>query len=73
MRKIFTAIVAAIITLTVLNISAQKISHPSLLFTPERVASAKKSLQTDTVMQNAWKSIKATADAQLEGRPDIMK
>lgn len=73
MRKIFTAIVAAIISLAAANIEAQKINHPSLLFTPERVAAAKKAVQNDTVMQRAWESIKSVADKQLEGKGDIMK
>lgn len=73
MRKIFTALAAIIICFGTSIVSAQKINHPSLLFTQERVAAAKKSLNSDTVMQNAWKSIKSTADAQLEGRADIMK
>ena len=73
MRKIFTAIVAAIISLASANVSAQKINHPSLLHTPERVAAAKKAMQSDTVMQRAWEGIKSIADQQLEGRWDIMK
>ena len=72
MRKLVTFLVAILITVSA-NVSAQKINHPSLLFTPERVAAAKKAVQNDTVMQRAWESIKSEADNQLEGRWDIMK
>ncbi len=52
---------------------ARDISHPSLLFTPERVKAAKSAMKNDSVMQNAWQHILSVADTQISGRTDIMK
>lgn len=71
MRKITLALIAILISATA--VQAQKIKHPSLLFTPERVSAAKNAMRNDTVMQNAWQHIKGVADKQLESRTDIMK
>ncbi|MDE7408079.1 MAG: DUF4962 domain-containing protein, partial [Muribaculaceae bacterium] len=71
MRKIIFILTAMIIC--AITMEAQKVKHPSLLFTPQRVEAAKKMLKTDTVMQQSWEHIKAIADAQVEGRGDIMK
>lgn len=49
------------------------IKHPSLLFTPERVSAAKKTVKNDTAMQNAWKHIQAVADKEVSDKPNIMK
>lgn len=49
------------------------IRHPSLLFTPERVRSAKEALKRDTAMQSAWAHIKSVADAEAEGKGDVRK
>ena len=48
------------------------IKHPSLLFTPERVEAARKSLSGDTAMASAWDKIKAEADLQLT-KGDVRK
>ncbi|MDE5714111.1 MAG: heparinase II/III-family protein [Muribaculaceae bacterium] len=49
------------------------IKHPSLLFTPERVNTAKAALKSDTAMQNAWRVIQAEADRQVEGKGDVRR
>lgn len=49
---------------------AQKISHPSLLFTPQRIAEAKQRVSEDSVYRKAWNEIKATAD-KVKGDRDI--
>lgn len=49
------------------------IKHPSLLFTPERVSTAKKAVKNDTTMQKAWEHIQAVADKEVNGKPNIMK
>ncbi|HLP05239.1 MAG TPA: hypothetical protein VK152_07405, partial [Paludibacter sp.] len=46
--------------------SAQKIKHPSLLYTAERVQQAKQQLKTDATAVSAWNSIKEVADANLK-------
>lgn len=51
---------------------AGAIKHPSLLFTPERVAQAKGKVQNDTAYSNAWTRIRHEADAQL-GKNDVRK
>lgn len=60
-----------LLILPLLSVSA-KISHPSLLFTPEKVSAAKSRMQTDSVQSNAWQRIKAVADENL-AKNDIMK
>lgn len=47
-----------------------KITHPSLLFTPQKVAEAKERVKTDTVQASAYKSIMERAD-QLLGKNDV--
>ena len=49
------------------------INHPSLLFTPERVKSAKERMESgDSLMVKGWENIRRIAEAQL-AKPDIMK
>lgn len=48
------------------------IRHPSLLFTPQRVAEAKNKVSADSVYAAAWSSIKGEADALLS-RNDVRK
>lgn len=61
MKKIFLAIA---LTITAACFAAN-IKHPSLLFTTDRVAAAKKRMAGDTVQAAAWQRIKAEADRQL--------
>lgn len=71
MRKLLLSI--TLVLVCSLAVCAQKIKHPSLLFTPERVSTAKSALKSDSVMQRSWEQIKSVADAQLQGKTDIMK
>ena len=49
------------------------IGHPSLLFTPDRMKSAKARVEAgDSLMVKGWENILSIADAQL-AKPDIMK
>lgn len=57
---------------SVCQFKAANIKHPSLLFTPERVERAKKTVSTDKARGEAWKSILAQADALLE-KNDVRK
>lgn len=50
----------------------RKISHPSLLFTPERVQAAKKAIANDPDRQQAWKQILDKADAEVGKKGDVM-
>ena len=47
-------------------IQAQKINHPSLLYTPQRIQQVKQRMQNEPKLQEAWESIKQTADAALQ-------
>ena len=60
MRK--TVLLIAFVAMFAAAAVAKGIKHPSLLFTPDRVESARKALKTDTAMQSAWAKIKAVAD-----------
>lgn len=51
--------------LVALSSSAQKIKHPSLLFTPERVQQAKQHIKSDPKKAAAWDELKKKADAAL--------
>ena len=62
MRKILAIIAAAMMCMPL----AAKISHPSLLFTPDRVEAAKKRMATDTVQAAAYAGIIDRADALLQ-------
>lgn len=71
--NILTGLVTGMLVLTSLSMTAQKIQHPSLLFTPERVESAKARMKNDAYLQKSWERIKGIADEQVKGKPDIMK
>lgn len=45
---------------------AQKVNHPSLLYTPERIQQVKQRMQTEPKLEEAWKDIKQTADEALQ-------
>ena len=47
--------------------SAQKLQHPCLVFTPERVKLAKQLLQSDPEHQAAWEEIRKKADTAMTG------
>ena len=64
--KVIKHIIFIIFTLTVtIAATAQPIKHPSLLFTPERVAVAKQRVLSDTAFTRAWDQLKQDADVQL--------
>ena len=49
-----------------LYIQAQKINHPSLLYTPQRIQQVKQRMQHEPKLQEAWGDIKKTADEALQ-------
>ena len=49
-----------------LYIQAQKINHPSLLYTPQRIQQVKQRMQHEPKLQEAWGDIKKTADKALQ-------
>ena len=54
------------------SISAQKMKHPSLVFTSERIQQAKKQVKTDAKMEAAWNDIIKVADENLK-KNDLLK
>jgi len=69
MRKF---IIAVILLNTVFLVNAQKIKHPYLIFTPERIQQAKEKVKTDTEMAVAWNEIQQKANDALQ-KNDLMK
>jgi hypothetical protein len=55
-----------------IQLSAQKIKHPSLVFTPERIQQAKKQVKEDAKMEAAWNDIIKVADENLT-KNDLLK
>lgn len=51
---------------------AQKMKHPSLVFTPDRILQAKKQVKSDVKMQAAWEEILKVADENLT-KNDLLK
>lgn len=47
---------------------AQKVKHPSLLYTPERISQVKQRMQLEPQLAAAWEDIKQTADKELKGK-----
>ncbi len=47
---------------------AQKVKHPSLLYTPERILQVKQRMQHEPQLAAAWEDIKQTADKELKGK-----
>ena len=69
MRRLLTVM---LLLTAILPIWAASISHPSLLFTQQRIEEAKKMIKTDPARDEAWRSILSQADALLE-KNDIRK
>ena len=69
MRRLLNAL---LLFAMILPLWAKSISHPSLLFTPERVEMAEKMIKTDKARAEGWESILSQADALLD-KNDIRK
>ncbi len=69
MRQLFTILLLFALTLPSW---AKNISHPSLLFTPERVEKAKKAISSDKAREEAWQRILSQANELLE-KNDVRK
>jgi oligo-alginate lyase len=62
----------SLLSLSLTGISAQKISHPGLIFTPNKIQLAKQRIKDDPKMASAWKEIQQKAD-ELLSKNDLMK
>ena len=49
-------------------LQAQKVKHPSLLYTPERIQIAKKRVSNESRYAEYWQQIHAAADSKLQNR-----
>ena len=47
-------------------IQAQKINHPSLLYTPQRIQQVKQRMQNEPKLREAWEDIQKPADEALQ-------
>lgn len=72
MRKALIIAVSALLALSGEAFAAQKIKHPSLLFTPDRIEKSVRAAKNDSTYSAAWQKIKTEADLQLE-KGDIRK
>jgi len=52
--------------LVISGVSAQKIKHPSLVFTPDKIQQAKQRIKDDPKMAAAWDDIRKVADDNLK-------
>lgn len=58
----------ALMLLVVAGAGAQKMRHPSLLFSPERIAMAKQRVAQDATMAKAWEELRSSAEEKLQSR-----
>ena len=65
MKNLF---VWALMLLMVVGAQAQKVKHPSLLYTPERMAAAKQRMQEDATMAKAWQELEESARQKLQNK-----
>lgn len=61
-------LLSIIVMLCAANTFAQKMRHPNLLFTQERLAVARQNMKSDTAFAHAWNDLKAKADSKLKHR-----
>lgn len=69
MKKIFLLL---LLLICLVPVSAQRLKHPTLLYTPEKIQQTKERIATEPEREKAWISIRDTADEQLE-REDFRK
>lgn len=63
MKKLALILTASIF---IFALSAQKIKHPSLVYTPEKIQEAKQALKINPEMSAAWNEIQKKADETLQ-------
>ncbi len=54
--KLKHVFIAILCLLCISNVPAQKISHPSLLYTPQRIQQVKQRMQNEPELRKAWES-----------------
>ena len=59
-------VLSFLMLLCMATIYAQKVKHPSLLYTPERIQSVKNRIAREPEVAECWKQIKETADKKLQ-------
>lgn len=48
--------------------TAQRVKHPSLLYTPERIEQVQQRMKNDSMLAKGWNEIRQTADKELKGK-----
>ena len=66
MKQTSSMPVIGILCSSSLCILAQKINHPSLLYTPQRIQQVKQRMQNEPKLREAWEDIQKTADEALQ-------
>lgn len=66
MKNMVKILVVIAILCVAITTHGKEIIHPTLLYTPERVAAAMQRITIDTVQAKAWAQIKAKADKMLD-------
>lgn len=61
-------LVLCIVVLSALSLWAQKMDHPSLLYTQERIEQAKQRMKSDPSMAKAWKELKAECEKRVKAK-----
>lgn len=61
-------LVLCIVFLSALSLWAQKMEHPSLLYTQERIEQAKQRMNSDPSMAKAWKELKAECEKRVKAK-----
>ena len=64
--KLKHVFIAILCLLCISNVPAQKISHPSLLYTPQRIQQVKQRMQNEPELRKAWEDIKKISDEALQ-------
>ncbi len=62
------AILSVLLLLCIIVGFAQRVKHPSLLYTPDRIEQAKQRMADEPKFAQAWEQLKQAADEKLKGK-----
>lgn len=61
-------VISLLVMTCILSVYAQKVKHPSLLYTPELIQRAKQRISDEPKFAEAWKQLKDATDTKLQGK-----
>ena len=61
-------LLVSVMLCSICSIYAQRVKHPSLLYTQERISQVKQRMKTDSILSEGWNEIRQTADKELKGK-----